>query len=486
MNNHRLQRAIALLCLPTLLCGCAVGPDFVTPTTPVAAGYTLPVPLAASVPATAPDRVQPDAPSNIAAQWWSVFHAPVLDALIADAMRANPTIAAAEAGLRIAAENAAAQTGAFYPSVALGFNPTRQKSAAILSPPLASGAPVYNLHTAQVSVSYMVDVFGGNRRQLESLQAQADGQRYQLHAAQLTLTTNLVTAVIQFAALRDQIAATGATIAIATESLAIQRRQLALGAIAEANVIAQDAALAQVEALLPVLRKQLAQQHDLIAALTGRTPAELPEIRITLADLQLPTALPGVLPSALAHNRPDVRAAEEQLHAASAQVGVAIANLYPQIGLSAGKGGAAATIAGLVGSGAGFWSVGAALTQPLFQGGALLHRKRSAEAAYAQAAAQYRATVIGAFQNVADAMQAIGFDAEIENTAVRAEAATLHSLQITRRQVALGDLAYLSGLQAEQAWQQARINVIQARAGRLADSAALFQALGGGWNSTAN
>lgn len=482
MNPSTVSGVIALLLLQVTLGGCAVGPDFVPPVSAARAGYFVPDDTPGAATINSSTRPFSNA-TSIAAKWWTVFQSPVLDGLIDEAIRANPTIQAAEAGLRIAAENSAAQRGSLYPSVALSVNPGRQKSAAILSPPLASGATIYNLHTAQVSVSYMVDVFGGNRREMESLQASTDAQRYQLYASQLTLSTNLVSALVQLAALREQIVATESTLRMASESLAIERRQLELGAIAEINVVAQEALLAQTASVLPALKKQVAQQHDLIAVLTGKTPAELPPVPLTLADLHLPSVLPTLIPSAMAQNRPDIRAAEAQLHAASAQIGVATSNLYPQISLTAGQGGAAQTIAGLVQSGAGFWSLGASLTQPLFQGGMLLHRKRAAEAAYDQAAAQYRATVLGAFQNVADAMQAIGFDSELETATTRAEAASLTTLHITQRQIELGDLAYLAGLQAEQAYQQARINAILARAARLTDSAALFQALGGGWTS---
>jgi NodT family efflux transporter outer membrane factor (OMF) lipoprotein len=268
---------------------------------------------------------------------------------------------------------------------------------------------------------------------------------------------------------------------IEQEQLELFKRQLQLGAVAEANVIAQVATLAQTKAMLPPLQKQLAQQRDLLAALAGRFPSDGPAEKFDLTTLQLPQELPLTLPSKLVEQRPDVRAAEEQLHSASAQIGVAKANMLPQFTLSAAGGSMATQISQLFKSGNGFWSLAGGITQPLFEGGALIHKKRAAEAAYDEAAAQYRAIVIAAFQNVADTLQALQFDADALQAAAEAERSAAASLAIARRQVELGDIAYVSLLAAEQTYQQAALNLVQARANRFADTAALFQALGGGW-----
>jgi NodT family efflux transporter outer membrane factor (OMF) lipoprotein len=265
------------------------------------------------------------------------------------------------------------------------------------------------------------------------------------------------------------------------ETLALTKRQAELGAVAEAAVAAQIAVSAQTQALLPPLQKQLAQQRDLIAALAGRLPADMPSQTFELSALQLPQELPLSLPSQLVRQRPDVRAAEENLHAASADVGVATADMLPQFTLTAGGGSVATQFGDLFKSGTGFWNVAGGITQPLFQGGTLLHKKRAAEAAYDAAAAQYRATVIAAFQNVADTLHALQADADGLQAAAAAERAAADSLNIARRQVELGDMAYIALLGAEQAYQQAASNLAQAQAGRYADTAALFQALGGGW-----
>ena len=465
------------------LSACAVGPNFVVPDTIKQGDYVRSdfpeATVATATQAGGAQRFVKGAEPSSA--WWTVFKSEPLNALVEQALRANPTIPAAEAALRVAQETMFAQQGAFFPTVTAGVSPTRQKIAQTLASPAMSGATLYNLHTAQLNISYAIDVFGGNRRQVEALAAQADFQRFQLEAARLTLATNVVGAAVQIALLNDQIAATQASIRTASEQLAILRKQLALGAIPEANVIAQEALDAQARAVLPPLQKQLAQQTDLLAALTGRFPSELPEVSLHLDDLQLPQDLPMSLPSKLVEQRPDIRAAEEQMHAASAQIGVATAALLPQFTLTAGAGSAALRVADLFKSGTGFWSLAGGIAQPLFDGSTLRHKKRAAEAAYEQAAQQYRATVLSAFQNVADTLHAIRADADIVATAYASERATFATLTIARRQVELGDTSYLSLLNAEQAYQQTRIALIQAKASRFMDSAALFQALGGGW-----
>ena len=316
---------------------------------------------------------------------------------------------------------------------------------------------------------------------MESLKAQADSQRFQLEATYLTLTSNVVAAAVQEAALRGQIAATKRIIEIQSQSLELLQRQYALGQVASSDVAAQEAALAQSQATLPPLEKQLAQQRDLLARLVGRFPSETIAEEFELSSLQLPQELPVSLPSKLVAQRPDVRSAEEQLHSASAEIGVSIANRLPNITLSANVGSSATAISQLFTSGTGFWALAANLTQPIFQGGTLLHRQRAAEAAYDQAAAQYRSTVLTAFQNVADTLHAIQSDADALKAAVAAERAAAKSLAIARSQLELGDISYLALLNAEQTYQQAMINLVQALANRYADTAALFQALGGGW-----
>jgi NodT family efflux transporter outer membrane factor (OMF) lipoprotein len=418
---------------------------------------------------------------DIPGQWWTLFHSKPLDDLIVQALKANPDMEGAQAALKGAWENVYAQQGAFFPSVDANINPTRQKISDALTSPLANNSNVFSLHTAQVSVAYTPDVFGGNRRQVESLKAQADWQRFQLEATYLTLTSNVVASAVGEAAIRGQIAATKRIIEIQGQTLDLMQRQYTLGQVAVADLAAQEAALAQSQAMLPPLEKQLAQQRDLLARLVGRFPNEKIIEEFELSSLHLPQDLPVSLPSKLVEQRPDVRSAEEQLHFASAEIGVNVANRLPNITLSANVGYTAASIGQLFAPGNGFWLLAANMSQPIFQGGTLLHRQRAAEAAYDQAAALYRGTVLTAFQNVADTLHAIQSDADSVKAAVAAERAAAKSLSIVRSQLELGDVSPLALLNAEQMYQQAMINYVQALANRYADTAALFQALGGGW-----
>ncbi|HVR86764.1 MAG TPA: efflux transporter outer membrane subunit [Planctomycetota bacterium] len=472
----------ALLAL-ALLSGCAVGPDFHRPEAPPVQGYTR-APLA---PKTASADVrggeeQTFVPGlEISHQWWTLFESPALSALVDRALQASPTVTAAQAALRQATELVAAQEGTFYPSLQAGFTPGYQKASANLSPPLNSNLLRYGLYTAQLSVAFTPDVWGGNRRAVESLQGAAEAQRFLLEAALVTLTTNLVSAAVQEASLRAQIAATREILAISTKSLDLLKAQLAAGAVTGLDVAAQEAALAQQEQTLPPLQKQLEQNRDLLMALLGGFPGEPTGETFDLASLHLPQELPLSLPSKLVEQRPDVRAAEAQLHAACAQIGVAVAKRLPQFTIGGGYGGTSTHFSQMFDPGATFWSIVGSATQTLFDGGTLLHQQRAAEAAFDQAAALYRGTVITGFQNVADTLVALHADAESLKAAVASERAARRTLEITRKQQQAGQVNFLALLSAQQAYQQALITRVQAQAGRLVDTAALFQALGGGW-----
>ena len=459
-----------------------MGPNFQRPAPPHAARYTaedlsVQTGAAAAPPAgTQKFLLQQAVPRN----WWLLFGSPELDGLVTEALRANPDVLSAQAALREALENTAAQRGSYFPAVQAGFDASRNLNATgVLAPNLASGTALYDLFTPQVTVSFVPDIFGANRRQVESLAAQAEAARFQLDATYLTLTANVVTSAILEAGFRGQIAATEQVIALERESLGVLRHELTLGAIAEVDVYAQEAALAQLEAALPPLKRQLCQAEDQLAVLTGRLPADFTPTNLQLEQLVLPMDLPLGVPSELVERRPDVRAAEAQLHAATAQVGVAIANLLPQFTITGNIGSAATAMSDLFKPGTGFWSIGANATQTLFAGGTLLHRKRAADAALDQAGAAYRSAVLTAFQNVADALHALIADADAMEAAGRALSAAQKTLEVTRQQLKLGSVSYLALLYAEQSYQQALITATQSRANRLADTAALFQALGG-------
>jgi NodT family efflux transporter outer membrane factor (OMF) lipoprotein len=463
------------------LCAC-VGPNFHRPAPPQVSRYTSdPLPVettAAQGPGGAAQKFLLE--SEVPRDWWTLFGSQEIDDLVAEALRANPEVASAQAALREALENTAAQRGSYFPTVQGSFDADRERDATgVLSPNLTSGVALYNLYTPQVTVSFVPDIFGANRRQVESLAAQAEASRFQLDATYLTLTANVVTAAIAEAGLRAQVAATLRVIALGRETLAVMNRQLQLGAIAEADVYAQEAALAQLEATLPPLNRQLQQTRDQLAALTGHMPADFKPLSLELDQLVLPADLPLGVPSQLVERRPDVRAAEAQLHSATAQVGVAIANMLPQLTITGNIGSSATVLSDLFKGGTGFWSLGANATQTLFAGGALLHHKRAADAALEEAAAQYKSAVLTAFQNVADALHALDTDADALDASSRAETAAQQSLDVARRQLDLGAVNYLALIVGEQTYEQAVISSIQARSNRFADTAALFQALGG-------
>jgi NodT family efflux transporter outer membrane factor (OMF) lipoprotein len=466
-----------------LLAACAVGPNFKRPAAPDVDRYT-PHPLSstAAVPNVSGGEAQRFADgSDISADWWTLFHSKPLNELIEQSLANNHDLKAAQAALLVARENVLAQRGAYFPGITADFSGTRQQQSEQISPTLNSNTFLYNLFTPQVSISYVPDVFGLNRRTVESLQAQEQEARYQMIAVYTTLTSNLVVTAIQESSLQTQIDVTRQLIDSNTNALQVLHYQFAKGYASRLDVAAQESQLAQIAATLPPLVKQLAQLQDQMAALAGRFPSQAPAEKFELSSLQLPQEVPVSLPSALVSQRPDVLQAEANLHDASAKIGIAIANRLPNITLTANAGSSAAAMSQLFTSGTGFWGIGADATAPIFQGGTLLHQERAAKAAYTQAAEQYRSTVLTAFQNVADTLTALEQDAEALKAAAAAADAAKVTLDLAKRQWQAGYAGYLALLSAEQAYQQTQISLVQAQAGRYADTAALFQALGGGW-----
>jgi NodT family efflux transporter outer membrane factor (OMF) lipoprotein len=483
MANRPANFIVVAAAMSLLMTGCAVGPDFHRPAAPDVKGYT-PQPLAKQTAAadTAGGQAQQFLEGHdIPGQWWTLFHSEPLNALVEQALKANPDIEAAQAALRQAQENVYAAEGTLSPSINANGSGERQKnSGAQFGNPNNPGS-LFTLYNASVNVSYGLDIFGLARRALESIEAQAEFQRYQLEAAYLTLTSNVVTTAVQEASLRGQIAATQEIIKVEAEQLDVLQQQFDAGAIARTNVLAQQVTLAQTQANLPPLEKQLALIRNQLTALAGNFPSQDLGTTFDLASLQLPQELPVSLPSRLVEQRPDIRAAEAQLHQASAQIGVATANMFPQFTLSGSIGSVAVRAGDLFSSGTGVWSLGANLAQPLFHGGTLIHQRRAAVAAYDEAAAKYRSTLLAAFQNVADALRALQSDADALRAQSIAAQAASDSLNIAREQYKNGAISYLSLLNAQQAYQQTRVSLVQAQANRYADTAALFQALGGGW-----
>jgi NodT family efflux transporter outer membrane factor (OMF) lipoprotein len=481
------SQSALLACVATLgsllVADCAVGPNFKKPAAPEVNGYTAsPLATTVSTAGVSGGEAQRFVPGgDISADWWTLFHSAPLNELIEHSLTKNPDLKAAQAALSVAREEVLAQRGAYYPNVSADFSASRQQQSGTLSPTPSSNIFRFNLFTPEVNVSYVADVFGLNRRTVESLQAQAEATRFQMIATYNTLTANVVVTAIQQGSVQLQIEATRQLIDLNTNILKILRYQFSKGYANGLDVAAQESQLAQVAATLPPLMKQAAQLRDLMAALAGEFPSQAPAGSFELTSLQLPQDLPVSVPADLVTQRPDVRQAEAALHDASARIGIAVANRLPNITLTASTGSTALGISQLFTSGTGFWSVGADLAAPILQGGTLLHQERAAKAAYVQAAAQYRSTVLTACQNVADTLAALAEDAEGLKAAATAADAAKTTLDLAKRQWQDGYAGYLALLSAEQAYQQARINLVQAQASRYADTAALFQALGGGW-----
>lgn len=485
MNSRVLSKVATVVTLASAaVSGCVVGPDFVQPAPPKTTAYTArPLPeKTAATPGPGGAAQTLVSGQEIPDQWWTLFHSEPLDALVREALANSPTLAAAQATLRQAQETLNAEFGvAVSPAFDARLSGLRQRvSGAAFGQPNAAPNE-FNLYNASVDVSYSLSLAGGAQRELESLRAQIDYQRFQLEAAYLTLTSNIVTTAVREAALREQIRATEDIVAAQEKQVSIVEHQFELGAVSRSEVLVQRSQLAQTRANLPPLDKTLAQTRHALAVLVGRLPSQpgLPEFELTA--FALPESVPVSLPSALVRQRPDIRASEALLHAASAQVGVATAALFPQITLSAALGTESTEAQNLFKSGTGVWDFGAALLQPLFHGGELVARRRGAIAAYDQAAAQYRQTVLLAFQNVADVLRALDTDATALKAQADAESAAHDTLAMSESQFRLGAVSYLVLLIAQLQYQQARIALVQAQATRFADTAALFQALGGGW-----
>jgi len=467
---------------------CAVGPDFHAPPPP-ALGSVTPTPLPVqTVAAGGTAQIFASAP-DISGEWWALFQSPELNSLIDTALAHNPTLEASQQTLIEAQENLRAEQGNFLPSLSGSFQAERERVSSAESASFGGGSatagsgsiPPFTLYNATLNLSYNLDVFGGVRRQVESLAAQADYQRYELEAAYLSLTANIVTSAVNEASLSGQIDATKQIIAAEQKQLDILNRQFALGGVAKANIISEQATLAATQASLPPLQSQLAQARNQLADYVGSFPANFHEDDFKLDDLHLPATIPAAISSNVVAQRPDIQAAAAQLHEASANVGVATANMLPQISLSADVGSEALRTASLFTTPTLLWSLVAGVTQPIFEGGMLEAKRKAAVAALRSAGAQYQVTVLAAFENVADALQVLQFDAAALNAAELAEAASSRSLAVTQDQYQLGSQPFTAVLTAQSTYQNAVISRVKAQAARLADTAALFQALGGGW-----
>ena len=484
--NHRRISVLALLCL---ISGCAVGPDFKSPAAPQNAtpsNYTQDKLADQLEPGLASSQKQVFVPGGqIPAQWWEVFHNEALNQLIVRSLKNNPNLKAAQYSLNSAAEIYNYQFGSLMvPAVSASVTDQRERlnatQAAQAGTPNAQGA-VLGLLNASVNVGYTFDVFGANRRQLENQKAAMEYQAYQLEGTYLTLTANVVTTAIREASLREQLKATQDLLKAQSTQLEVIQKQFEIGAISKTPLLQQINVVAQTRASIPALEKSLSQTRHQLSVYAGLLPSQSVDVQFDLDSLELPRELPISLPSELVRQRPDIRASEALLHQASAQVGVATANQYPQFTISASYGSSATNQGNLFKGPSSFWNLADGITVPIFNGGALSAKVKASQAAYEQAAQAYRATVLVAFQNVADTLRALDADTQTLNAQAQVESISKEALDLSTKQYQLGATSYLVLLDAQRTYQQALVNLIAAKAARYADTAALFQALGGGW-----
>ncbi len=477
MTSLRLGRS-GLLSL-VLLTGCAVGPDFVRPEPPPVGRYTHGAAPTATLEADG--RAQRfHLGGKIAADWWRLFKSTPLNAVVREAVSGNLGLQAAQANLRQSQAILQAGDGVFYPQIDAGFSPSRQQ----FSPAKfgsSSSSSIFNLFTFSTTVSYALDVFGGERRAVESLQAQKDLQHNTELAAYLTLTGNIINAVIAGAAYRAEVEATEQLIGVLRKQIEITENQVKAGTVPFLNVVSLRSQLALMEATLPPLRQRLSQSEHLQANLAGRTPAEWNPPDLGLVDLTLPADIPVSLPSELVRQRPDILSAEAQLRSDSAKIGVATAAMFPSISLSGTYGYNNQSLANLFMSSGNFWSMAANFAQPLFHGGTLWFGRKAAMETYQSSLANYRQTVVSAFAQVADAMRALEHDAEALAAQREALNAAEESLRLANANYRAGLVNYLQVLTVDSQCQQARIGYLTALAQRFQDTVAFFVALGGGW-----
>ncbi len=479
---HHHLFAISTVCL--LLTGCVAGPNYEAPFLPNRA--KLLANQSSTQLTTVPNVIGGSSQAfieqlQVPADWWTLFQSKDLNRIVDLTLHKNPNLQAADAALRSAQASARAQTGVYFPTIGINTTGVRQQ----VSPAYfgqATGEPnIYNLYNANISVTYKVDLFGGSRRLVESAKAQAEYQQFQLEATYLSLTTNVVNTAIREAAQREQLEATQIILQSQQNLAKLIDQQFMIGTVSRIDASSQNTLVANSQSQLYSFDKNLSVTRNMLIAYTGNYPgsAELPQFR--LANLNLPSEIPTVIPSDLVRQRPDIRAAEAALRASNAQVGVASANLLPQLNLTAAYGSQALTTSALFGPGTAMWNLGAGIFQPLFQGGTLRAQRDAAKAAYEQAAANYEGTVVNAFQEVANALKALEVSANTLASAANAEKNAGVNLNLVTQQYKLGSTNYLAVLNTQTQYQQAKINLIQAQADRYTSTATLYAAIGGGW-----
>ncbi|HEY8096230.1 MAG TPA: efflux transporter outer membrane subunit [Methylobacter sp.] len=483
MSGRQIKWGLLRSCIQSLLLltGCTLGPDFVQPEPPLVEGYVQGAKPTTTVEAGGIAQ-HFDRGGKISAEWWKLFKSAKLDTVVREAISNNLSLQAAQANLRQSQATLQAGYGIFYPQVDLGFSPSRQQFSAARFGATTSPT-IFNLYTISTTINYTLDVFGGERRGLESLEAQKELQRYTAIATYLTLTGNIINTVIARAAYRAEIEATEQLIDILNKQIKITEIQVKAGTVPYLNVLSLRSQLTSIQATLPPLKQKLSQTDHLQASLVGRTPAEWNPPDIKLEELTLPSDIPLSLPSELVHQRPDILSAEAQLHSDSAKIGVATASLFPTISLSASYGYNNHSLADLFISNGNIWAMAANFAQPLFHGGTLWFNRKAAIQTYEHSLANYRQTVISAFEQVADTLRALEHDAETQTAQLESFHASDQSLGLINANYQAGLVNYLQVLTVNSQYQQARIGYLQALALRFQDTVALFVALGGGWGN---
>lgn len=463
-----------------------VGPDFHSPAAPATDHYTNP-PTPAKTMATPKAHNAGNAQAislqhRIPQNWWYLFKSQQINDLVTQGLCNSPTLVAAKATLQEAQDTLQEQIGnLLFPAVNYNAQNQRVRTSGIAFGSPNTGNAVFSIYDTSLSVTYLLDVWGGSRRTIENLRAQVDYEQYEFLAAYLTLSSNIVTSSIAIASLHDQIVATQALIKDQSSILAIVKQQYHDGGVSYQDVLIQQTQLAQTQATLPPLQQALDQANHGLAVLVGNLTSEQKPLNLSLNQLTLPSNLPLSLPSDLVKQRPDIQASEALMHAAMANVGVATANLLPQIVLSAGNGYIATSLQDFISTTNNVWNIGAALTQPVFHGGALWSARKVAIDALKVASANYQQTVLTSFQNVADALTDIQQDAIEFNRQFAANTSAYKEMKIVQQQYKLGGVNYLTLLNAQEQYQETQLALIKAQAARYADTVSLYQALGGGW-----
>ena len=460
-----------------VLQACHVGPDFVRPDAPQAQRFTSNIlPLEQTQTSDGAQHVALG--KEIEGDWWNLFASDAINEVVKQALDHNRTLTVAKQNLAQAQELALAQAGQRYPQVGLSAGVGRQKYGAEFLSGVFS-VPPFTYFAVGPSVSYTLDYTGGIARSVEQRQAQAEAARQQLQAAYLTVSGQAVMQTLAIASTGAQIATLETILEQDRDNLRLVRTAFETGQVARIDVVSAESQIASDAALLPPLRQELSRSHHALSLILGRTPdAELPN-DLQLAQVPLPLELPVSLPSELAHRRPDILSAEAQLHAATSAVGVAASNLYPKIQLTATGGQQAATPGGLFDASAFAWSLASGLTMPLFDGGTLRAEKRAAIDAMRASAASYEQTVLEAFGQVADLLEALTHDAEQLSAEDQAQQAAEANLALTRAAYQEGNIGILQVLDAQRSYQQARLGYVKSLGQRYLDTVQLFLALGG-------